>query len=100
MANTSPVYARIDTNLKENAESILSKLGVTPSSLIQMLYSQVVLKNGVPFDLTLEVEKPINLAELSKKEIDLELQKAVDSLESGVYYTSDEVKKFFENYGK
>ena len=28
--STSPVYARIDTELKENAESILSKLGITP----------------------------------------------------------------------
>ncbi len=32
MANTSAVYARIDTGLKENAESILSQLGITPSA--------------------------------------------------------------------
>ena len=37
MANTSAVYARIDTNLKDNAESILSQLGISPSSAIQML---------------------------------------------------------------
>ena len=43
MANTSAVYARIDTGLKENAESILSQLGITPSGAIQMLYSQIVL---------------------------------------------------------
>ena len=47
MANTSVVYARIDTNLKDNAESILSQLGISPSSAIQMLYSQIVLKKGV-----------------------------------------------------
>ena len=35
MANTSAVYARIDTNLKDNAESILSQLGISPSSAIQ-----------------------------------------------------------------
>lgn len=38
MANTNVVYARIDTTLKENAESILNQLGITPSSAIQMLY--------------------------------------------------------------
>ena len=48
MANTTAVYARIDTNLKENAESILNRLGITPSSAIQMLYSQIVLENGMP----------------------------------------------------
>lgn len=47
MANTSAVYARIDTNLKENAESILPQLGISPSSAIQMLYSQIVLTKGV-----------------------------------------------------
>ena len=39
MANTSAVYARIDTELKENAEGILSQLGISPSSAIQMLYT-------------------------------------------------------------
>ena len=35
MANTSAVYARIDTGLKENAENILAQLGITPSSAIR-----------------------------------------------------------------
>ena len=48
MANTSAVYARIDTNLKENAESILSQLGITPSSAVQMLYSQIIMHKGLP----------------------------------------------------
>lgn len=44
MANTSAVYARIDDNLKENAENILAQLGITPSSAIQMLYRQIILQ--------------------------------------------------------
>ena len=32
MANTSAVYARIDAQLKENAEAILAQLGITPVS--------------------------------------------------------------------
>lgn len=35
MANTSVVYARIDKELKENAEDILSQLSISPSSTIQ-----------------------------------------------------------------
>ena len=38
MANTTAVYARIDTGLKDNAEAILAQLGITPSSAITMLY--------------------------------------------------------------
>ena len=58
MSNTSAVYARIARNLKENAEEILSKLGVSPSSAIQMLYSQIVLTKGLP-------EKPIRRRRLT-----------------------------------
>ena len=53
MANTKAVYARIDTKLKENAEGILQQLGISPSSAIQMLYSQIVRTNGFPLDLHL-----------------------------------------------
>ena len=50
MANTSAVYARIDMELKENAEGILSQLGISPSSAIQMFYSQIVLKREFPLN--------------------------------------------------
>ena len=41
MLNSATVYARIDPQLKSDVDSILKKLGVTPSQLIQMLYSQI-----------------------------------------------------------
>ena len=79
MANTSAVYARIDTNLKDNAESILSQLGISPSSAIQMLYSQIVLK------------KPLAVGAMTREELDAELQKGVDSIKAGKVYSADEV---------
>ena len=65
MANTSAVYARIDTNLKENAESILSQLGISPSSAIQMLYSQIVLKKGMPFLSLIHISEPTRRTPIS-----------------------------------
>ena len=91
MANTSAVYARIDTGLKENAESILSQLGITPSSAIQMLYSQIVLTRGLPLDLRLPAEKPTSIGGMSRAELDAELTKSVESLKLGKPYTADEV---------
>ena len=79
MANTSAVYARIDTNLKDNAESILSQLGISPSSAIQMLYSQIVLKKGMPFELKLPSSKPLAVGAMTREQLDAELQKGVDS---------------------
>ena len=91
MANTSAVYARIDSNLKESAESILQQLGISPSSAIQMLYSQIVLTRGLPLDLRLPSRKPTAIGGMSREEVDAELMKGMDSLKSGKAYTADEV---------
>lgn len=91
MANTSAVYARIDAGLKENAESILSQLGITPSAAIQMLYSQIVLTRGLPLDLHLPAAKPTAIGGLSRAELDAELMKGMNSLKTGKSCTADEV---------
>ena len=91
MANTTAVYARIDTRLKENAENILNQLGISPSSAIQMLYSQIVLTRGLPLDLHLPSAKPTAIGSMSRAEIDAELMKGIDSLKSGRTYTANEV---------
>ncbi len=91
MANTSAVYARIDTGLKENAEDILSRLGISPSSAIQMLYSQIVLQRGMPFELRLPDAAPTAIGGMSRAELDLELSKGVESLRAGKGLSADEV---------
>ncbi len=91
MANTAAVYARIDKDLKENAESILSQLGITPSGAIQMLYSQIVLTRSLPLDLRLPTDKPTAIGGMSRAELDSELNKGLESLKSGRAYSADEV---------
>lgn len=91
MANTSVVYARIDTKLKDNAEKILSQLGITPTSAIQMLYSQIVLRNGIPFAVHLPARRPETIGGMSKEELDSELAKGIESFASGKTYTVDDV---------
>lgn len=91
MANTSVVYARIDTKLKDNAEKILSQLGITPTSAIQMLYSQIVLRNGIPFAVHLPARRPVAIGGMCKEELDSELAKGIESFSSGKAYTVDDV---------
>lgn len=100
MANTTAVYARIDTGLKDNAEKILAQLGITPSGAIQMLYSQIVLQKGMPFDLRLPTTKPVAIGGMSQAELDIELSKGVESLKVGKTYTVDEVDaEFLKEFG-
>jgi addiction module RelB/DinJ family antitoxin len=91
MANTSAVYARIDTNLKESAENILKQLGISPSSAIQMLYSQIVLTKGMPLDFHLPVRKTVMIGGMDHAELDNELMKGIDFLRCGRTYSVEEV---------
>ena len=93
MANTSAVYARIDTGLKENAEGILTQLGISPASAIQMLYSQIVLQRGMPFELRLPITAPLAVGAMSRAELDSELQKGVDSLKAGKSILADDADR-------
>ena len=90
MANTSAVYARIDTRLKDNAEDILAKLGISPSSAIQMLYSQIVVHNGMPFELKLPQARPTAIGGMSREELDAEIAAGIASLKSGKTLSVDE----------
>lgn len=47
------VSARLDARLKDEAEHVLSALGISHSAAISALYSQIVLQQGMPFDLKL-----------------------------------------------
>lgn len=96
MANTSAVFARIDTGLKNNAEGILAQLGISPSSAIQMLYSQIVLRNGLPFDLRLPYSSPAAIGGMNREQLSQELMKGINSMESGKGYTEEEADEIFK----
>jgi DNA-damage-inducible protein J len=48
---TEVIHARIEPFLKQNAEKIFRKLGMTATEAISMFYSQIVLTKGLPFQI-------------------------------------------------
>ncbi len=83
MAKTSNLYARIEPDVKEQAESILAALGIPVSSAINMFYKQIIMQRGIPFDLKLPANKPVGLDSLTEQELDIELQKGYDNIQEG-----------------
>ena len=51
MAKTAYLNARIDPALKDEAEKVFAGIGVSASQAITMFYRQVVMRNGIPFDI-------------------------------------------------
>jgi DNA-damage-inducible protein J len=51
MAKEATARARIDADLKEEAESILAECGLNATQGINLFYRQIVLHRGLPFDV-------------------------------------------------
>ncbi len=50
---TAAVHSRIQPEIKEKAEGILHRLGLSPTEAIRMFYTQIALRNGLPFDVSI-----------------------------------------------
>lgn len=83
MAKTANLYARIEPEVKEEAESILSALGIPVSNAINMFYKQIILQRGLPFDVKIPYAKPVDLTALSEKEFIAELSKGYNDMIAG-----------------
>ena len=53
MAQTATVRARVRPALKEDAEGILEELGLSATTVIRMLYEQIVMRHAVPFNVSI-----------------------------------------------
>ena len=53
MSKTATVRTRIEPGLKQEVEGILAELGLTASEAMHLLYRQIKLQRGLPFDVRL-----------------------------------------------
>ncbi len=67
------VTARIDSDIKKEAEDILKKIGLNSSTAIGLFYKNVIINKGLPFRLRLDSLEPVNNAE--QKDIEKILKK-------------------------
>ena len=78
--STQMIHARIDQNVKRQAESVFSSLGINTSEAIRMFFAQVAMNQGIPFEVKIpnkETRKAIedsrlnrNLIRSTKEEFD------------------------------
>lgn len=66
-AKSTNVLARVEPEIKKEAESIMSKLGIPASVVINMLYKQIIMTKSIPFPLSLPKE-PISLDSITTEE--------------------------------
>jgi addiction module RelB/DinJ family antitoxin len=60
MQKTATLNLRIDPEVKQSAESVLSQLGLSMSTAVDLFLRQVALTGGVPFRIALP-EAPVSV---------------------------------------
>ena len=75
MAKSANLYARIEPEVKEEAERILTVLGIPASNAINMFYKQIILQKGLPFEVKIPPGSRIDLSMLTEEELHQELER-------------------------
>ncbi len=53
MSKSAMVRARVEPYLKERAEAMLDKMGLSATTAITLFYSQIIQRRGLPFEVRL-----------------------------------------------
>ena len=77
------LYARIEPDVKEQAEGILAALGIPASNAINMFYKQIILQRGLPFEVKMPSARPVDVSALSEAQMNAELEKGYADMQAG-----------------
>ena len=77
------LYARIEPDVKEQAEEILATLGIPASNAINMFYKQIILNRGLPFEVKIPTARPVDISRMNAETLDMELEKGYADMQAG-----------------
>lgn len=82
---TAHINVRTEPETKQNAESILKKLGMTTSEAINLFLRRIIMTNGIPFEVRIPNAETIE---------------AMQDIENGQNLTSaDSTEEMFDKLG-
>ncbi len=81
MAKTAMIRARVEPELKREAEDLFSELGLSATEAITLFYKQATAQGGLPFD-----------AKIPNAETTKALQQAIDGEDLTEYASLEDLK--------
>ena len=80
MPKTAVISARIDPELKRDAEEVFKELGLTATQAITLFYKQVELECGLPFAVRVPNDVTMEALEQARTRQELETFNTLDDL--------------------
>lgn len=87
---TANVNARIQQDIKQQAEAILTRIGLPRSVAIDMYYRQIIMHDGIPFPVTIPSSVP-ERDMMSDTEFNAMMQTGYEQAKEDDSYDIDEV---------
>ncbi len=83
----------MEPEIKEQAEQVLAQLGIPMSNAVGMFLRQIVLQQGIPFEMKLPKKTPFACGSLTKEQFDAEIGKGMEDIQEGRVYSADAVEE-------
>lgn len=107
MAKTAAIYVKIEPEVKKEAEQVMSQLGLSASSVINMLYRQIAMEKRIPFQSRISVndegyptrDGAVDPSLMNEEQLARFRQELIDMLNNDDYtdyITMDELKKHMD----
>ena len=93
MPKTTSIYTRVNPELKAQVEQILERLGLPMASAINLFLHQITIHNGIPFDVKLPNDKPLDYSLLSREQFNDEMEKGLSDLNAGRVISAAQVRE-------
>jgi len=90
-AKTANVTARVEPDIKAQAEAVMAKLGIPVSTAINIFYREIILWNGLPFRPSLPVNDLKARDEMTKEEFDQRMAVGLEQAKQGMSSPADKV---------
>ena len=84
MAKTETIRARVEPDLKREAEGLFSELGLSATDAITLFYKQVTLHQGLPFDVRIPNATTIEAMKQARDGIGLTEYASMEELEASL----------------
>ncbi|MBQ6505457.1 MAG: type II toxin-antitoxin system RelB/DinJ family antitoxin [Flexilinea sp.] len=98
MEKTATLNLRVNPTLKQDAEFVLSRLGIPMSTAIDIFLNQIVLVGGLPFAVTLpKFPDRVDATRMTADQIHSKLQKGYDSYKEGRTQNAEQAFAQFRN---
>lgn len=85
---TANVTARVQPEIKEQAEAILDRLGMPVSVLIDSLYRQIIMTNSIPYSFSIPAIPTRD--NMSTRQFDAMMEKGLSQAKTGQGMDLDE----------